>query len=343
MSRGGAHFTDDELNEVLSRYDIGKIQRLESLTAGNRRAPKMVVFSERGKFLLKRRGSGRDDFYRVAFAHAVHIHLARRDFPVSKLVITKKDGSTIVQLDHHIYEMFTFIEGTRYDGSSPAARDAGRKMAGFHGSLEDFKFETMVPLRASFHDSGGVRSHLKTIASEKKAPIEAMKYTADALMRLYESASVKVNALGFDTWPEIIVHGDWHPGNMLFAEHKVVAMLDFDSVKIAPAVTDLANGMLQFSIVGGRPDPADWPDYLDMEKLSQFLNGYIEVSPLQQGMLKALPDLMIETMIAEAILPVATTGFFGHSKGEDFLKMISRKAKWINDNRRELNEKISPD
>jgi Ser/Thr protein kinase RdoA (MazF antagonist) len=343
LTRGGAHFKDDELDEVLGRYDIGKIQQLEPLTAGNRRAPKMVVFSERGKFLLKRRGSGRDDLYRVAFTHAVQIHLVRKKFPVSKLVITKKDGSTIVQLDHHIYELFSFIEGERYDGSAEAARDAGRKMASFHRSLEDFKFETMIPLRASFHDSSGVRNHLKTIASEKKAPIEAMKYTADALMRLYESASVKVNALGFDTWPEIIVHGDWHPGNMLFVEHKVVALVDFDSVKIAPAVTDLANGMLQFSIVGSRPNPSEWPDYLDMEKLSQFLNGYIEVSPLQQGMLKALPDLMIETMIAEAILPVATTGFFGHLQGEDFLKMISRKAKWINNNRRELNEQINPD
>jgi Ser/Thr protein kinase RdoA (MazF antagonist) len=340
MPRGGAHFSSEELDRVLDCYDIGEIYQLEPLSAGNRRAPKEVVISEQGKFLLKRRSRGKDDLYRVALGHAVQLHLAQNDFPVTTLIATKEDKNTILQLDHHIYELFSFMDGVRYDGSARSAHDAGRQMGRFHKLLGDFNYELLMPLRGSFHDSGGVRSHLKTIASEKKAPVEPMKYTADKLMRLYEGASVRVNALGFDSWPEQIVHGDWHPGNMLFAEQKVVALLDFDSVKIAPVVTDLANGMLQFSIVGGRPNPADWPDYLDRGKLVEFLNGYLEVMPLKKSKLEALPDLMIETMIAEAVLPVATTGFFGNLEGEDFLKMICRKARWISDNREELQEAI---
>ena len=46
---------------------------------------------------------------------------------------------------------------------------------------------------------------------------------------------------------------------------------------------------------------------------------------------------MIETIIAEAVLPVATTGFFGHLSGLDFLKMIRRKAQWLDKNRDALN------
>jgi hypothetical protein len=45
---------------------------------------------------------------------------------------------------------------------------------------------------------------------------------------------------------------------------------------------------------------------------------------------------MIETMIAEAVLPIAATGFFVNLKGTDFLNMIVRKAHWINDNRKIL-------
>jgi Ser/Thr protein kinase RdoA (MazF antagonist) len=340
VPRGGAHFTAEELERVLSCYDIGEIQQLEPLSAGNQRAPKEIVVSQRGKFLLKRRSRGKEDLYRVAFGHAVHLHLAKNGFPVAKLITTKKDKNTILQLDHHIYELFSFVEGIRYDFSSEAARDAGRQMARFHELLSNFDYKLLMPLRGSFHDSGGVRSHLKTIASEKKALVEPMKYTADKLMRLYEAASVRANSYGFDKWTELIVHGDWHPGNMLFNERKVVALLDFDSVKIAPLVTDLANGMLQFSIVGGRPNPADWPDYLDERKLIEFLNGYLEVISVKREQLEALPDLMVETMIAEAVLPVATTGFFGNLEGEDFLKMICRKAKWINDNREGLRKTI---
>jgi len=336
MARGGAHFASEELDGVLGCYDIGQIRQMSPLSVGNQRAPKMIVTSERGRFLLKRRSRGKDDLYRVAFGHAVHLHLAQRDFPVSTLIATKEDNKTALRLDDHIYELFSFVDGVRYDGSAEATRDAGRQMGRFHWLLAEFDYKLLMPLRGSFHDSGGVRSHLKTIASEKKAPCKPMKQTADKLMRLYEGASVRVNCAGFDSWVEQIVHGDWHPGNMLFAERKVVALLDFDSVKIAPAATDLANGALQFSIVAGRPNPADWPDYLDERKLVEFVAGYFEVVGLKENQIEVLPDLMIETMIAEAVLPVATTGFFGNLEGEDFLKMICRKAQWIHKNRTEL-------
>jgi Ser/Thr protein kinase RdoA (MazF antagonist) len=129
---------------------------------------------------------------------------------------------------------------------------------------------------------------------------------------------------------------------MLFEKAKLVAVIDFDSVKVAPPVTDLANGMLQFSIVGNRPNPTDWPAYLDQAKLIQFLNGYRRVIKLDKAKLNSLPDLMIETMIAEAVLPIAETGFFGNLTGLDFLKMIRRKTEWIDKNGNKLTEAMQP-
>jgi hypothetical protein len=99
--------------------------------------------------------------------------------------------------------------------------------------------------------------------------------------------------------------------------------------------------MLQFSIVGDRPNPADWPDYLDQAKLIQVLDGYRQECELDDNSLDSLLDLMIETMIAEAVLPVATTGFFGYLSGLDFLRMIRRKCEWIDTNRTILNEAIN--
>ncbi len=340
MPRGGAHFSSEELVKVLSHYDIGLIQHVHSLSAGNIRAPKVVVISEQGKFLLKRRPRGKDDLDRIAFAHAVQNHLARRDFPVTSIIATCDENNTILQLDHHIYELFKFVSGVRYDGSEEATADTGRQLANFHCYLADFAHE-WKPLRGSFHDATIVRRHLRTVGTDKVAGVsEQLLAIAEELMVLYNDSSVCVNELGFDSWPEQVVHGDWHPGNMLFSEKKLVAVLDFDSARLAPPVTDLANGMLQFSIIGGRPNPADWPDYFDEQKLIQFLNGYREVSKLDENKLSSLVDLMIETMIAEAVLPVAATGFFGNLSGSDFLKMIRRKADWLKKNRKRLSEKI---
>ena len=338
MPRGGAKFSSAELARVLSYYDVGIIHQAKALIAGNRRAPKMVIISQQGKFLLKRRPKGKDDLYRVAFAHEVQIHLAKKGSPVATLVTTREDNNTVLQLDNHIYEFFKFISGVRYDGSVEATIDAGRQLARLHTYLQDFECQ-WKPLRGSFHDSSNVRRHLKTIGAGKNSGsnMKLQKLVED-IMIIYNNACVRVNELGFDSWQQQVVHGDWHPGNMLFSKDKLTVILDFDSVKIAPHVTDLANGMLQFSIVGNRPNPAEWPDYLDQAKLIQFLKGYQSAKELDKNQQNALLDLMIETIIAEAVLPIAATGFFGHLSGFDFLKMIHRKAKWIDKNRNKLIE-----
>jgi Ser/Thr protein kinase RdoA (MazF antagonist) len=352
MPRGGAHFSSEELAQVLSHYDIGVIHRAKPLSAGSRRAPKLVITSEWGKFLLKRRPKGKDDLYHVAFAHAIQSRLSEMEFPLAPLVTTCDEKNTILHLNNRIYELFGFVSGSRYDGSAEATADTGRQLANFHRYLTDFaeKSPTLQsygdgawkPLRGSFHDSSTVRTHLKTTGTEKAAqPDKKLQRTAEILMALYNASSIRVSELGFDSWPEQIVHGDWHPGNMLFSNRTLTAVLDFDSVKIASTVTDLANGMLQFSIVGNRPNPADWPDYLDQAKLVQFLNGYRKVIELDENQLNSLLDLMIETMIAEAILPVAATGFFGNLSGLDFLRMIQRKTEWLDENRDKLTQAIT--
>jgi len=336
-----AHFSSEELAQVLSHYNIGVIHQVTPLSAGNKRAPKLILVSDKGKFLLKRRQHGKDGLYRVAFAHTVQTHLDTRSFPVASLVETRDQKKTLLQIENHIYELFEFVSGARYNGSAEATIDAGCHLAEFHQYLSDFAC-AWEPLKGSFHDSSIVRRHLKMVGSGKRQGADdKLRKIADGLMCLYNESSTRVNQFGFDSWPQQVVHGDWHPGNMLFSEHRLVAVLDFDSAKVAPPVTDLANGMLQFSIVGDRPNPADWPDYLDQARLIQFLQGYRQIIQLDKNKLASLLDLMVETIIAEAVLPVATTGFFGNLSGLDFLKMINRKARWLDNNRHTLNDAIN--
>ncbi len=338
MPRGGANFSSEELVRVLSHYDVGIVHRVKPLTAGNRRAPKVVVRADKGTFLLKRRPKGRDDLDRVAFAHAVQRHLAARSFPVTSLLITSDERKTVLNVDNHIYELFSYVSGARCDGSAEATQDAGRQLANLHQRLGDFAHD-YEPFRASFHDSTTVRQHLKMIRTDRRAgSAPRTGAVTESLLIRYDRSAKRVNTLGYDTWRRQVVHGDWHPGNLLFSNRKVVGVVDFDSIRIAPPVTDLANGMLQFSIVGDHPDPAEWPDAFDEERLFLFLDGYREIVKVSKRKLYALVDLMIEAMIAEAVLPVAATGYFGYHSGVDFLQMIVRKTKWLRRHRKGLTE-----
>jgi Ser/Thr protein kinase RdoA (MazF antagonist) len=338
MPRGGANFSSEELVRVLSHYDIGIVHRVKPLTAGNRRAPKVIVTADKGVFLLKRRPRGRDDLKRVAFAHAVQQHLALRSFPVTSLLTTTDGQTTALSLESHIYEFFRFVAGTRYDGSAQATREAGRQLALFHKHLAGFGArEGRSPW--CFHDSAMVRRHLKLISSDKRTEASRKIQTvAQELLLRYDKSSTHVNELGFASWKRQVVHGDWHPGNLLFSDGKIVAVVDFDSIRVAPPATDLANGMLQFSIIADRPNPAEWPAHFDRDRVLQFFEGYREIIKLSERKRYGLVDLMIETMIAEAVLPVAATGFFGHHSGLEFLEMILRKTKWLRRQRHDLRE-----
>jgi len=339
MPRGGAKFSSEELVRVLSHYDTGVVHRVKPLSAGNRRAPKVVIVADKGTFLLKRRPRGHDDLDKVAFAHMIQQHLAAQSFPVTSLLsTTDEQETTALSLDNHIYELFHFVPGSRYDGSARATREAGRQLAVFHRHLARLDYHEETP-NGCFHDDAAVRRYLDMISRDKRTgSARKAKAVAESLLIRYDKASARVNRFGFDSWKRQVIHGDWHPGNILFADDKVVAVVDFDAARVSSAMTDLANGMLQFSIVGDRPDPAEWPDHFDRQRLFAFLNGYRGVIRLSRRKRYSLIDLMIETMIAEAVLPVAATGFFGHLSGLDFLQMILRKTKWLRTHRKQLTE-----
>ena len=339
MVQGPTYFSSAELANVLTHYNIGVISRIRPHVAGNTHAPKVVITSDQRTYLLKRRPHGKDDPARVAFAHSVQALLERRSFPVAKLAATSK-GATMLCIDGHLYELFNFVTGTRYDGAAESTIDAGRQLANFHTAAADV-IPPWLPAQTIFHDSNNIRRHIAAIVADShfKQSVE-LKDIATSLNTMYDSSGRKVNECGFALWRRQMTHGDWHQGNMLFAKGKVVAVLDFDSMKSAPIVMDVANGMLHFSMATGKPNPVDWPDYLDQAKLAQFLDGYRQAGIIAAEQLAALLDLMMESLIAEAVLPIAATGKFGNLNGLDFLKMIDRKCRWLDNNRRMLNDAI---
>jgi Ser/Thr protein kinase RdoA (MazF antagonist) len=234
-----------------------------------------------------------------------------------------------------IYELFEFVEGEGYDYSLDATADAGRALALFHRLLMGFHLHEYRPPSGSFHNAGGVAKHLELAGQRAQGMTSGV---IDRLRALYEESAGRVEALGFAGWPAHIVHGDWHPGNMLFKGSRVAAVIDYDTARLCPRAVDLANGCLQFSITMRGSDPSKWPVGLDEGRFKRFCRGYETVpsSVISLAELGALPWLMIEALIVEAVVPIAATGSFAGLSGGAFLGTVDANSAWIRDHARRL-------
>jgi len=343
MSLPREKFEREELETCLSYYDLGKIRKITPFSGGSRRAPKVIIETDRGKFLFKRRAKGKDDVAKVAFTHQIQLTLADQNYPLPHLIRTRHSGDSMLVLDGKIYEMFEFIEGAGYDASGEATYQSGRTLGLYHKLLEDFRSDYR-PSKGSYHNAPTIHQAIRTTVTSLplagRPPAEVIADTIGSLEQTYRECTEQVGALGGDEWVEQIVHGDWHPGNMLFRDEHVVAVIDYDSARIHQRVIDLANGALQFSILGGGEDPGKWPVNVDVPRFEQFMRGYDSVNIIAKREILGVPYLMCEAMIAEAVLPIAATGSFGGLQGFPFLKMIESKVNWISSHRQELCARI---
>jgi len=336
-----ARFDTSELSRVLDCYDLGAIREVRLYNRGSHQAPKALVRADAGDFLLKRRAQEHNKIERVAFCHQVQLRLAEQGYPLAHLIGTRDDNSSMLERDGQVYELFEYITGENYDGSVEQTIDAGYQLARLHRGLAGYPI-AHKPKRDTYHDSPTVNAAFAEIGygtpEEGQIPIEPAPgdqpinlRTVVKLGEAYQRAAEQVRSLGLAKLPRMIVHGDWHPGNALFEAGKVKAIIDFDSAHVHPRLLDIANGTLQYAILGGGEDPEHWPDELDLPRLINFLSGYVQAgqTKLHDVELRILPWLMIEALIAESVLPIAATGSFGRIRGSVFLAMVERKVGWM--------------
>lgn len=341
---------------------------MHKFRGGDRASPKVLLITSTGRYLLKRRALGQDDPYSVALAHHVVNALLEAGFPAPPLVGTKRDNNSMLQMDGAVYEVFRFLEGEPYDRSPEATRDAGRVLALFHAALAPLNAELAArpspPLVArTYHAIEEMPARIDAARRRLNAP--RLRSTLLALSGLYEAAAERTRLAGFDAWPATLIHGDFHPGNLMYRAGRVIAALDFDSARRAPAVIDLANALLQFSITRTAADPAAWPAAPDPARFRALCAGYLPATArtartgllfkkrsagntaastapaLTSEQLRCIPPLMIEALIAEAITPIALTGRFGSVSPLSVVAMAARKASWIEANEGSLLNLLS--
>jgi hypothetical protein len=316
-SDGRERFTPRELDEVLGQYELGQITRVREVALGTPASPKAVVECARGTMLLKRRARGVDTPGLVAFSHELLLACLRAGVCVPPLIGTRGQNNSMVQLDDRIYELFVYIEGTVDPRSTPANLASGSLLAELHRAMDSVMESGGVgwpaPVEAAVIDPG--RADRARIDPEIAGPVRGVLERAAAA------------GMGLD---RRLVHGDWHPGNLVFRGDEPVAVCDFDNARSGSREREVAQGLVQFSLRRGAVgEPmARWPAEPDIDRLAAHWKGYREAggdADLHTA-LRLMPGVLIEEALGAG--------------DPETLWMALRKAQWLEDHQVEISARL---
>ncbi len=317
MAASRQQLSQREIDAVMKHYRVGAIRDIRELAEGSVYSPKVVLDTERGTLLLKRRARGLDLPALVAFGHDVLLGCLAAGLCVPPLLATEADANSMVQYSDHVYELFVFIEGERFNATNPRhANQMGQLLHETHTAMDSFT-PSFEPARET-----------QTIDRTRLTPLHRH---ADALPEGTLERFSRIVAYGHELAQAnasrpALVHGDWHPGNMIFRGDALIAVCDFDNTRVGSRDRELAQALVHASLVtpqpgqsasGVHPEP-------DRARLESFWNGYASAGGRANA--RTIAGLMPAVMIDEAL---ASLGDGLSEQGLGLLTAVDRKSAWL--------------
>jgi Ser/Thr protein kinase RdoA (MazF antagonist) len=329
--------------EAAGRWELGDIESIVPLSGGSSASPKFVVQACGKAFVLKCRAAHAGDAERIAFAHGFIQATAAAGVPVA-MPVPSRQGRVHEPVGDRAWELFPFVVGERWSRRPGQARAAGEALGCMHAAGLDFVWHGHVQA-ASFHGNLKVLEALRRVPRavhrvEPDADMVALVNACETLAEAYTEASAAVEEVGYAQLDSQVVHGDFHPGNVIFEGDRVAAVIDFDAARLEPAVVDFANGLMQFACFRGTATRvAAWPAELDALRLAAFTHAYARRGERTlMDHVDMVPPLMIEACVSEASLPIARRGRFGPAKASEVLHLVARRVSWLRRNGAQVRE-----
>jgi len=274
----GREVTPDELAGVLAGYALGPLLAPPEPGGGTANANVTIETAE-GRYFLKRRNAkySRREF--VAFDHRLmeHLHEAGVGTP---LAIRSRQGERWLERDGYVYELFPYRPGGPHDRQSAAqVAEAGRRLAAFHRASRQF---AAPPGKEwpRYHDPRLIREGVDTIAGPLRERLSGTDF--DYLQAQIQRLECEFPAERYDGLPKLVIHGDYHPGNLKFEGDRITGIFDLDWATVQPRLLDLADGVFLFA--GERDSDIDAANIVSLtqtwrpsvERTGTFLEAYGE-------------------------------------------------------------------
>lgn len=284
----------DAISEICARLSIGEPTSVTA--AGGTRNVSIIVETDQGKWVVRRRYEGYCDLGRIAFDHSAARFLADQGVPVLPPRVAQ-DGSTFSVIGGDTWEVYPFVEGRNLrDGDRQDVITLAKSLAQFHhaGSSFDGRYDKLGP-RGETDPDHLLRSieRARRDSPESGAVLDVHRQT------VLESAE-SLTAETYDSLPCTIVHGDVQPANIIMAEAGVRAFIDMDWMAWRPRIYDLCFAML--CCVASHDRPIGQGDVWDLTQSPVFdddlRTDFLEEYQRTSGPLTSAEEAALEPQMA---------------------------------------------
>jgi len=262
----------DELNRVLDHYNLGVVRRAQRIEGGFVN-DNWVIETTGGRFFLKRRHPDLRNPGIICFQHALVAHLRGMGFPAPDILPTRS-GETFLKHNGEFYEIQEYIEGAPCEHVNPENfRAAAATLAHYHICVKDFAAQ---PTRdhSDLYDPAILAKHLTELKKTWEAERDS---TLAKIVQKLESQAADLTArfAEHEHLPNLVIHGDYHCGNLLFKGNRIVGVVDYDKACWQPRILELAEALIYFA----SPSPGHlrhlvYPGVLECDKFASFLHHY---------------------------------------------------------------------
>lgn len=298
-----------EAAEAVARYDLGGPTELAPLGGGTANQ-NFRVTGTKGSYVLRRRNPRYSSDMWIDYEAEYLNHLFAAGLPVP-VPLTARDGDIRVRVGENVYQLYTEIrQGEPFQADNIKQIAAAGAFAGkLHSALRSFRPKTAKPLPR--YDDPAVSAQViaetvgaraADLSADERELLDYVKAKTDELCeRLPDSL--------YNRLPHTVIHGDYHPGNVGFADGEVCAVFDFDWISWQPRIRDVGDGIIYFSAI--RPEPFDGGNIysltrgctFDFERSAAVVAAYQQAAsePLTAEELACLPLFMAARLIYSRI------------------------------------------
>ena len=301
---------EGEIKAILNHYRLGRLVSFERNERGfvnTSFALETEMNGARRKYFLRRykRGTSEDE---IKFEHSILQHLLAKDFKWVAPVIAAASGETYVRhrlaegIAEDYYAIFEFLSGEdRYTWFDPHCSQqeiaaAANVLAQFHQAVRDLKPQDRKSEAKIFDLLATLQGNL-AVSSSLGSDAQVENYLHENATCILDHVGRTLSALQetqCQDCPQIVIHCDFHPGNLQFTGSQVSALFDFDWSKIDLRSFDLGLALFYFF--------ASWKEAdgrLRLEGIRLFLDSYQStlsagdgVGALTRAELRCLPAMV---------------------------------------------------